>query len=65
MKNIDLINYLSQFSDDSELRVIVANQDKDVRELYPVKDFFLANQETYSYPCFVIGVGKPKPSDDE
>lgn len=65
MKNIDLINYLSQFSDESELSVIVANPDKDVREIYPVKDFFLMNEETKSYPCFIIGVGKSEPLKDE
>lgn len=65
MRNIDLMNYLSQFPDESELSVVIANPDKDVREIYSVKDFVLANRETYSYPCFIIGVGKSKPLNDE
>lgn len=65
MKNIDLMNYLSQFPDDSELSVIVANPDKDVRKHYPIKDFFPMYEEELNHPCFIIGVEKPKPLTDE
>lgn len=66
MRNIDLMNYLSQFPDDSELSMVIANPDKDVREIYPVKDLFLMElEEDRNFPCFMIGVGKAEPLKDE
>lgn len=66
MNNIDLMNYLSQFPDDSELSVIVANPDKDVRAVYPIKDLFLMQAEDdRNFPCLMIGVGKSEPIKDE
>lgn len=66
MRNIDLINYLSQFADDSELSMVVANPDKDVRNIYPLKDLFLLEpDEDRNFPCFMIGVGNAEPLKNE
>lgn len=61
----DFIEYLSEFSKDSKISMIVANPSVDVRKVYPIEEFHVLQKDNDNEnPCFIIGVGKPKPLDE-
>ena len=65
MKVSELEEYLSQFSKDSNISMIIANPNKDVRKIYPVSNFFMMDKDDDNEkPCFIVEVEKPKPLDE-
>lgn len=65
MKVSELMDYLSQFPKDSNISMIIANPSKDVRKIYPVRNFFMMDKdEDNEKPCFIVEVGKQKPLDE-
>ncbi len=64
MKAEDMTKYLSGFSPESKVSIVVANPDKGSRSLYPVEDFLLLEKDRYNdNPCFVVCIGVPKSLD--
>lgn len=65
LKVSEFMDYLSQFSKDSNISMIIANPSKDVRQIYPVSNFFMMDKDEYNEkPCFIVEVEKPKPFDE-
>lgn len=65
LKVQELMDYLSQFSKDSNISMIIANPSKDARQIYPVSNFFMMDKDDDNEkPCFIVEVEKSKPLDE-
>ena len=61
-----LTEYLQKFTPDSTISLLIANPDKDVRKIYPVKEVSFIKREDpdWSIPCVVVEVGEGEPLDE-